>query len=105
MLLNDDPAAALSVVDELLLGPDSILVRLRAREGLDPQRYATLVAALRSLVQHYQGKSDVPKRLALAFVDISNFFYYAEDVYPTEVLERLEDAAHELTLLANQLFS
>ena len=103
--MNNDPAAALAVVDELLLGPDSILVRLRAREGLDPAQYATLVAAVQVLVEHYRGKAEVPKRLALAFVDISNFFYYSEEAYPTDVLERLEDAAHELTQLANELFT
>ncbi|HEX6240696.1 MAG TPA: hypothetical protein VFZ61_07380 [Polyangiales bacterium] len=103
--MTNDPAAALAVVDELLLGPDSIPVRLRAREGLDPQKYAALVEALQILVEHYRGKTEVPKPLALAFVDISNFFYYSEDAYPPKVLERLEDAAHELTQLANQLFS
>lgn len=100
-----DLDTALATVDELLLGPDSIPVRLRAREGLDAERYQQLVAAIQALIEHYKDKPEVPKQLALAFLDISNFFFFTEKEYPTEVLERLEDAAHELTSLANELFS
>jgi hypothetical protein len=97
--------AALREVDELLLGENSILLQIRARQGLDRARFDQLVKAIEVLIAHYRHRSDVPKQLALAFVDISNYFYYKEDYYPMPVLIELEDAAHKLSYLAQELFS
>ena len=105
MSLAMDSTTAQTEVDELLLGPNSILVELRSLQGLDPTKYSRLVTAIHTLIDHYKGKTEVPKRLAVAFIDISNYFYYTEDEYPKDQLDRLEDAAHELTYLADKLFS
>jgi hypothetical protein len=96
---------ALRDVEELLLGDNSILVQVRARQGLDRARYDRLVSAIELLVDHYRGRRETPKRLALAFVDISNNFSDEENAYPRDVLTELEDAAIKLTWLGNELFS
>ena len=46
----------------------------------------------------------MPKQLALCFVDISNYFYFHEGKYSQAEMDRMEDAAHKLSELANQLF-
>jgi hypothetical protein len=95
---------ALAAIDELLLGEKSILVQLRVGAGLDRARYARLVGTIRFLIEYYRENASVPKKLALAFVDISNYFYFKEDMYPSDVLCELEDAAHQLTAMASELF-
>ena len=95
---------ALIEVEELLLGERSIPVQLRLHEGFDREAYERLVKAIRVLIRHYKDQASVPKKLALAFVDVSNYFFYSEQAYPESVVEDLEDAAYELTALASELF-
>jgi len=96
--------AAHDTVYENILGAESILVALRMRQGLDNERFQRLTAAIQLLIEHYRDQREVPKRLALAFVDISNYFFYKDGVYPPGALEQIEDAGIELTQLASQLF-
>lgn len=105
MQVEGDLKAALATVDELLLGDDSIPIQLRQHQGLDSARFERLEDAIEVLIEHYREKDEVPKKLALAFVDISNYFYFTESEYTEAELEKFEDAAHRLTYLASQLFS
>ena len=54
---------------------------------------------------YYQKETLVPKELALCFVDISNHFYVEEGFFEESEIEKIEDVAHELSELANKLFS
>lgn len=65
---------------------------------------AELLAAIDSLIAHYQNSEVVPKKLAAAFVDIYNGFIPAEGATSTEQAQRLEDAAISLQDKAYQLF-
>lgn len=97
-------AEALDTVTELLLGETSIPVQLRMHEGLDQASFDRLVVATEYLIETYRDQDAVPKSLALAFVDISNHFFYPEGTYPEGELERIEDAGIRLSSLADELF-
>ncbi|WP_239617283.1 hypothetical protein [Cohnella mopanensis] len=95
---------ALNIIYNYILGEDSILVSLRMGDGLNEQHYSQLIEAMKLLTKEYKDKSEVPKKLALCFVDISNFFYFNEGIYSSEVQDRLENAVHEISQVANELF-
>lgn len=96
---------ALDCVYECLLGADAIPLQLRMRKGLDRQRFAALVAALRFLTSHYAPADAVPKRLALCLVDVYGSFSFKEGFYPEKQAIEMEDAGMLLQDLANELFS
>lgn len=96
---------AINNVAELLLGEESIPVLLRMHEGLDQNKLDLLVASIEYLIPFYRNENNVPKVLALAFLDISNHFYFAEGAYPEDELNRIEDAGNLLSSLANELFN
>lgn len=94
----------LRTVERLLVSEHSIPIRLRMHQGLDEDAYSDLTAALERLIDYYAHRPDVPKRLALAFVDIGAAFYYDEGTYPEEELERIEDVGQELSRMGQLLF-
>lgn len=98
------PELAIAIVEARLLGPESIPVRLRTRAEVTETEIAELMAAIDSLIAHYQDREAVPKKLAAAFVDIYNGFIPAEGAMSTEQAQRLEDAAIALQDKACQLF-
>ena len=101
MSVEDD----LATVTRLLVSQDSIPVQLHMRQGLDEERYAELVLAIERLTERFRNSADVPKSLALAFVDVAAAFTFPEGVYPLRESERIEDAGHELSYLGQTLFS
>ncbi|MFJ7886716.1 hypothetical protein ACIQYL_01350 [Lysinibacillus xylanilyticus] len=94
---------ALEIVYENTIGDNSILRELRGGKGLNQQSYKLLIEAMKMLIEEYKDNSEVPKKLALCFVDINNYFYFNEGKY-TEEEKELEDAVHEISSLAGQLF-
>jgi hypothetical protein len=99
--LMDETHAEQVVVDRLL-GPRAVPLRLHQGDFVDEAEVAELVGALAVLVQAYRGRPTVPKQVALALVDISARF--ENRYYSHEQQERLEDIAHELQRLAENLF-
>jgi len=97
--------ADLATVQRLLISGNSIPVQLRMHDGIDEDAYIELTSAIERLIEHYASRSDVPKTLALAFVDIGTAFDYAPGAYPEHELERIEDIAQELSRLGQMLFS
>ncbi|WP_277209154.1 hypothetical protein [Isoptericola croceus] len=97
-----DETHAEQVVVDRLLGPQAVPLRLHQGAYVDEAEVAELVEALAFLVQAYRGRTMVPKPIALALVDISARF--ENRFYTQEQQERLEDIAHELQRLAEELF-
>lgn len=95
---------ALKIVYKYTIDDNSILYSLRVGLGLNENNYNTLIEAMKILITEYSNKSEVPKKLALCFVDISNYFYFNEGKYSEEEEEKLEDAIHEISSLAGKLF-
>lgn len=100
MTTQDD----LATVTRLLVSEESIPVQLRMGEGLDEAAYTELAGAIERLVEAYRGRADVPKALALAFVDVGSSFFFGEGTYTEPERERIEDVGQELSYLASQLF-
>ncbi|QPQ31197.1 hypothetical protein [Lysinibacillus sp. JNUCC 51] len=95
---------ALEIVYENTIGDNSILRELQGGKGLNHQSYRLLIEAMKKLIEEYKDKSEVPKKLALCFVDISNYFYFNEGKYTKEEKEEFEDVVHEISSLAGKLF-
>lgn len=93
---------ALETVYSLLLGTNSIYVRIRSGEGLDQTQFDALRSAMLVLIDAYETRDLVPKKLALCFVDILNNFY-STDKYEGEESDRIEDSILEISKLAEEL--
>jgi hypothetical protein len=75
---------------DLLLGSNSIPVRLRLKEDVDSY-YITLLQELDLLIEKYKGKAEIPKTLAYSFLDISNLFEFSGRLYNEKELEIIEN--------------
>lgn len=100
-----DKEKALENVYQSLLGANSLLVKMRRGDGLDDLQWKNFREAINFLTEFYKDKESVPKKLALAFVDVSNYFYFHEGKYTDEEENKLEDAAQEIVQMADKLFS
>lgn len=95
----------LNIVYKFLLENESILLDMRRGEGLNDSKYKKLLESINYLTEQYRNSEVIPKKLALCFIDISNYFYFNKQLYSTEEQNKLEDAAHKISELANALFS
>ncbi|MDR1284819.1 MAG: hypothetical protein LBJ88_01300 [Campylobacteraceae bacterium] len=96
---------SLKIVYEKLIGFNSIPISIREMRGVNIKDYQELKCAIEYLIEYYNDKNDVPKKLALAFVDISNYFFVPNLNYSEKEHEKLENYGIELSELANKLFS
>ncbi|MEX3745711.1 MULTISPECIES: hypothetical protein [Lysinibacillus] len=96
---------ALETVYKSILGENSLIIKLRNRQGLDDEEFSQLKDAMKILIDSYKDNEEIPKRLALCFVDISVRFSFNENWYNEKERDRLEDAANELSYLAEKLFA
>ena len=83
-------------VIELLLGENSILVKLRMKDNI-VEDFHTLMADLDLLIKKYQGKTSIPKQLAYALCgNISADFCFNENFYSKEEANAIEDMGIQL---------
>ncbi|MBD2781829.1 hypothetical protein, partial [Xenorhabdus szentirmaii] len=61
--------------------------------------------ALDFLIDFYHEKTEIPKKLVLAFVDVYGAFSFREGMYDEKMLNKLEDIGIELQDKATQLLS
>lgn len=97
--------AALNVIYEGLLGENSIVVKLRNREGLDEEKYDSILEAIEVLKVAYKDQDHIPKKLALAFLDVSTYFIFDDEWYSQEEQEKFEDAGLQLVQAVDELLS
>ncbi len=74
-------------------------------EKLKENDFTELVEAINFLIDYYKNSESVPKKLALAFIDISNYFFVSNLNYSEKEIELFEDYGIELSRLAEELFS
>jgi hypothetical protein len=87
-----------------LVSQESLPVRLRMGEGLDEEQLAQVKGALHFLVERWRHRTEVPKRVAAAYVDLQSSMQWGWDRYSETEQIAIEDAANELVDLAYQLF-
>ncbi len=100
MSLEDE----IEIVFETLLGENSIPVSIRNMGGVDKEEYEKLKNSILFLIDYYKDKDLIPKKIALAFIDISSYFFVPNLNYSEEEQEQFEDYGIELSELANTLF-
>lgn len=96
---------AVDMVCARLLGDASIPLKIRTRADVSDDEVQELFSAIDFLTVHYADKDTVPKRLALAFVDVYGSFSISEAFVGRAAMERFEDIGIALQDKADALFS
>lgn len=100
-----DIKKTLQLVEYYLLGDNSFPIRIREKRQINPSEFEDLKKRIEELCTFYKDEINIPKNLALCFVDISNFFFVPNLNYSETEIEEFEDYGIELSELANKLFS
>lgn len=87
-----------------LVGLQSVPTQLYSSRILDMEMLAQVMDALDYAIKYYKGKSLVPKKIAIAMVDIQGAFFF-KDGFEEDMLRKLEDIGIELQEKAIELFS
>lgn len=96
---------AIDMVCARLIGDASIPLKIRTRADVSDDEVQELFSAIDFLTAHYADKDTVPKRLALAFVDVYGSFRIAEAFVGRDAMQRFEDIGIALQDKADALFS
>lgn len=99
-----DAESAVELVCARLLGENSIPVKIRTRKRVSEEEVSELFFAIDCLIIYYRGQSAIPKRLALAFVDIYVGLNSADEFYDEGEIQRYEDIGIALQEKAYALF-
>ncbi len=100
-----DISSAEQQVYDLLASGNSLPVRVRNKLPWTEDEFNELLQSIDVLIQGWSQEHSVPKRIALAFVDIYGAFNFREGFYPQDKLMFLEDMAIALQDKATELFS
>lgn len=92
------------IIEQELIGENSIPCKLRNEHFFDKIAFERLVNSIKEAIVFYKGQDYIPKKLALCFVDISNFFFVDNNYFPENEIEEIENAGMKLSKLANELF-
>ena len=94
----------IKIIEQELIGENSIPCKLRNEHFFDKSAFKRLVNAVEEAISYYKEQDNIPKKIALCFVDISNDFFVSSDYFPENEIEEIEDAGMKLSELANKLF-
>lgn len=100
-----DIEKAVDVIYNGLVSEDSVLVQLKATRKLDLEQLDQIREALDFTISYYKDKKLVPKKLAIAMVDIAGAFFFRRGDFDDELLFKLEDIGMELQEKALELFT
>ncbi|MGA3674594.1 hypothetical protein [Lysinibacillus agricola] len=100
-----DIQEAIEIIYIGLVSENSVPVKLRTNRELDSDLLNQVSEALNVLTHYYKDKETVPKKLALAMLDIYGAFSFQTGYFEDEILEELEGIGIELQEKAMELFS
>ncbi|MGE7944338.1 hypothetical protein ACQKNB_19870 [Lysinibacillus xylanilyticus] len=100
-----DIQEAIEIIYIGLVSENSVPVKLRTNRELDSDLLNQVREALDVLTHYCKDKETVPKKLALAMVDIYGAFSFQTGYFEDEILEELEGIGIELQEKAMELFS
>lgn len=95
---------AINIVYDGLVGENSIPTDLRMKNGLDYEKLSRVREAINYLISEYSSKLEIPKKLAIAFVDIYGAFQFKKGFYSEKELDEYEKLGIEFQDLAYELF-
>lgn len=96
---------AIAIIYDGLVSENSVPVKIRTYRELDSDLLNQVREALNVLTQYYKDKETVPKKLAIAMVDINSAFSFQAGYFDDKFLEELEGIGIELQEKAIELFS
>lgn len=99
-----DIEQAIDIIYTGLVSENSVPVKLASYRILDLEMLDQVRKALDFAIKYYKGNTLVPKKIALAMVDIQGAFFF-QNGFEEEMLEELEDIGIELQEKALELFS
>ncbi|PBP30740.1 hypothetical protein CCL16_05430 [Pseudomonas syringae] len=102
VVMNVDQAV--DTVYARLVEKHSIPEKIRFRVEVSDEEVSELFLAVDFLIEYYKGRAVIPKRLALAFVDVYVGFNVSDDVYDERERCRYEDIGIALQQKAYDLF-
>jgi hypothetical protein len=91
------------VLHEGLVTANSLQYKLRMGRGLDQDQLSDLRAAFQTAICEYAGRSEIPKLVAAACVDLPSSMTQGLARYDPEQVARINAASAELTALARKL--
>lgn len=94
----------LKIIEDELIGINSIPLKLRNEHFFDKEAFQKLINAIEIAIEIFKDQIQVPKKLALCFIDISNYFFVDDTFFSQDEIELIEDAGMKLSELANKLF-
>lgn len=97
--------AAIDMVCARLIGDASIPLKIRTRAEVSDDEVQELFSAIDFLTAYYADKDTVPKRLALAFVDVYVSFSVSDAFVGRAAMQRFENIGIALQGKADALFS
>jgi hypothetical protein len=95
---------AIKIVEDTLLGEDSIPGKLAMKKGIDAAAVVKLEEAMSYLTKAFDNRDYVPKKVAAAFVDLTADFDRTMALYPDEDQRRIEDLKLHIIELGTDLF-
>ncbi|GKQ49101.1 hypothetical protein [Pseudomonas syringae] len=96
--------SAVELVCARLVEENSIPVKIRTRNIVSDEEVGELLQAVDFLISYYKERDDIPKKLALAFVDIYVGFNVVAEFYSGIEIQRFEDIGITLQEKAYELF-
>lgn len=94
----------LNIIEDELIGINSIPAKLRNEHFFDKEAFQKLINTLEVAIEIFKDQIQVPKKLALCFIDISNHFFVDDKFFSQDEIEIIKDAGMKLSELANKLF-
>ncbi|MBI6703384.1 hypothetical protein [Pseudomonas viridiflava] len=99
-----DVKASIDLVCARLLDSTSIPVKIRSRNKVSQSEVDELFAAIDFLIDYYRGEELIPRKLALAFVDVYVGFSIKDGFFDDIESQRYEDIGISLQEKAYELF-
>ena len=96
---------AVETVRAELVEKGGLLYKIALNNGIDRDAFQKLKAAMLFLADYYSGKSEIPKSLASAFIDLTPLFERSIDRYSEDQQFEIEDIRNEIVSLAEDIFS
>ena len=100
-----DIEQAIEIIHNGLVSETSVPAQLRANRYLDSKKLEQVRNALDFASDYYKEETLVPKKIALAMVDIYGAFSFKKGFFEDKMLIELEDIGIELQEKAMELFS
>ena len=99
-----DIEQAIDIIYTGLVSEKSVPVRLASFRILDFGMLDQVREALDFAIKYYKGKSFVPKKIAMAMVDLQGAFFF-KNGFEEEMVRKLEDIGIEFQEKALKIFS